>query len=428
MPIKRVSTAFSRLQQKVKDLQNRFQKISDEDPAEELVELPSETGVQKVLVEISLWSATKILLLVAGFYLAFAFLERITSILILLFVSVFFATALNPGVDRMEKAGVPRGVGVILLMIVVISVFLGILGGVIPIIGGEVAKMWEGLTEFARKLSQEDFSTLPLWLQNSIEDVIPIVRDYINQISPSELQSAITNFARDNLGASLGQFGTVAGKGLGFIFAIFGGIFQTLLVIILTFFLVVEKGNIGRFFVRLFPKKYERYILQKAGAVQRKVGEWVHGQIILFAIIALIAYIGLTILGIEYALTLALIAGLAEFIPYVGPFIAFASAAPVAFNDSLSIGIATMLFYVGIQMVEGNILVPLVMKKAVGISPIVTIIAMLIGWEFLGIMGMILAVPVASVLSLFIDDYSPHGRRKTSKNQKALPFQKKIEE
>lgn len=412
MAIKKISNIFTSLKSKIRNVRESFGKTEDVDttPAPRIT-LPEHEKANRMVIEISLWSAMKVILLVFVAFLAFSFLERITSVLVLLFVSIFFAITLTPGVDRMERWGVPRGLATIFLMILVLSVFFGILGGMIPIIAGEVANMWQGLIDFATTLSQEDFSALPMWMQDILRDVVPIIREYLSGVSPEELQDTITNFARSNFTNYLEKVGDVAGKGLAIVATIFGGIFQTVLVFILTFFLVLEKGDISTFFVQLFPRRYEAYIYEKGLEIKKKISEWVHGQVLIFLIIGVIAYIGLSLIGVKYALTLALIAGLAEFIPYAGPFLAFATAAPVAFNQSLSTGLITMFFYIGIQMVDGNIIIPMVMRKAVGVSPVVTIIAMLIGWEFLGIMGMILAVPVASVVSLFVEDYTPNDRR-----------------
>jgi len=416
MAFNRFSAPFRALQKKIRQLQERLVRYEDEKETspEQQLNLPQDAAATpRAVVEISIWSAVKIILLIFLALLAFYFLERITSILILLFISTFFAITLTPGVDRLERWRIPRPLGTVLLMILVVSVFLGILGAMIPIIAGEVAKMWQGLTDFAVSLSQEDFSSLPAWLRGILQEIIPVIREYVSGISPAELQNTIANFARDNLGNYLQQVGSVAGKGFSLVVTLLGGIFQVVLVLILTFFMVVDKGDISTFFVQLFPKRYEAYFLQKGDEIKKKISEWVHGQVLVFLIVGCIAYIGLNIIGIPYALTLALIAGLSEFVPYVGPFIAFASAAPVAFNVSLSTGLITMLFYIGIQMVDGNFIIPMVMKRAVGISPVVTIIAMLIGWEFLGVMGMILAVPVASVVLIFIGEYTPHDRRKS---------------
>ncbi|MBI5414307.1 AI-2E family transporter [Candidatus Peregrinibacteria bacterium] len=411
MPIKHLSNAFARLQQKIQNLQARLLNNERETHVlEKNSRLPSEEKIERIIFEFSSWSVVKVVMIILTAFLMVSFLGRITNILLLLFFSAFLAIVFNPGVNRLEKWHIPRPVGFFVLLILIFSFFVGILGGLIPIIAEEVAKMWEGITLFAKKLGDEDFSGLPIWMQEVIKNAIPVIENYLKQVDPAELQTTITNFVTDNVGGYFEQFTTVAGKGLSFLAAVLGGIFQFVLVIILTFFLVVEKENITDFFVKLFPKKYEEYILLKSRMVHRKISEWIHGQIVLFFVIGIIAYVGLSIIGIKYAVTLALIAGLGEFLPYIGPIFALASAAPVAFNESFSVGIATVIFYISIQLIDGNIIIPLIMKKTVGISPVVTIIAMLIGWEFLGIVGMMMAVPLASVVSVFVSDYSPRDR------------------
>lgn len=427
MPIQHMKKIFSALQKKVIRFQKRLIRTEKETKKlEGEVDLPHESRIEKVIVEFSIWSVVKVVFVVAVSLLLITFLGRITSILLTLFVSGFLAITLNPGVDRMARWRIPRGIGCVFLMFLVLSVFLGVLGGIVPIIGGEVARMWAGIIEFAGKLKTQDFSSFPGWFQSILEGVIPVVDNALQSVNPDEIQSTITNFLTNNLEGYLDRVTSLAGKGLSLIAAIFGGIFQFFLVLILTFFLVVEKGTISTFFVQLFPVRYENYILNKAAAVHKKISDWVHGQILLFFIIGLIAYVGLTIIGVKYAVTLALIAGLAEFFPYVGPIIAFTSAAPVAFNESFAVGIATLCLYAGIQFVEGNIIMPLVMKKAVGLSPIVTLVSMLIGWEFLGILGMILAVPIASVAAIFIEEYSSRDREEIERRNKKILKSKKL--
>jgi predicted PurR-regulated permease PerM len=139
--------------------------------------------------------------------------------------------------------------------------------------------------------------------------------------------------------------------------------------------------------------------------MQEKIAKWVHGQVLLFFLIGGITYIGLQIIGVPYALTLALIAGFAEFLPYIGPPIAFLSAAPFAFGQGVETGLFVIGLYIFIQIIEGNVLVPLVMEKTVGISPIVSILAILIGFTLLGIPGAIVAIPIVAMIQIFIGDY-----------------------
>ena len=140
----------------------------------------------------------------------------------------------------------------------------------------------------------------------------------------------------------------------------------------------------------------------------------------LFFIIGTIAYISLQIIGVKYALTLAMVFGIAEFLPYLGPILSFLISAPIAFNESITSGLALVVFCIGLQFVEGNFIVPLVMKRSVGLPPVVTIIALIAGASFSNIinpiLGMILAVPVATILSIFVRDYTMRNTGNREKN------------
>jgi predicted PurR-regulated permease PerM len=112
-----------------------------------------------------------------------------------------------------------------------------------------------------------------------------------------------------------------------------------------------------------------------------------------------------SLLNIEYAITLGFIAGIAEFIPYIGPLITFIIGIPLAFGESIEVGIIFLIFFICLQFIEGNILVPLVMEKVIGISAITTILSLLIGYQTLGILGAIIAIPISSIISIFIFDF-----------------------
>jgi len=146
--------------------------------------------------------------------------------------------------------------------------------------------------------------------------------------------------------------------------------------------------------------------------MQEKMAGWIHGQMILFLVMGGFTWAVLSWLEVPYALTLAFIAGLAEFVPYLGPLFSFSVSAPLAFGQGIDIGLAVVIFFAVLQAIEGNILVPFVMNKAVGVSPLVTILAMLIGFEFLGILGAIMAVPLASILSIFLFDIRKVEKKK----------------
>jgi predicted PurR-regulated permease PerM len=134
------------------------------------------------------------------------------------------------------------------------------------------------------------------------------------------------------------------------------------------------------------------------------MGYWLLGQLILSVVVFGVVFIGLTILKVEYALLLALIAGLLEIIPYIGPFIAGAITAFFAFLQSPGLALAAVIFFVVVQELEGHVLVPIIMSKSVGLNPVMVILAILIGGSLGGVVGALIAVPIASGVSVFVTD------------------------
>ena len=145
------------------------------------------------------------------------------------------------------------------------------------------------------------------------------------------------------------------------------------------------------------------------------MGEWIRGQLLLAVAMGILTFIFFSIIKLDYALTLSMLSALAEFIPYFGPIITFTSAALIALNQDPVLVIWLIPAYTILQLLEGNVLVPLIVGRAVGLNPIVVIFALLTGASLgytlgggvgLAVVGMIIAVPTANIISLFVEDYT----------------------
>lgn len=159
------------------------------------------------------------------------------------------------------------------------------------------------------------------------------------------------------------------------------------------------------------PTKYQPYFTHLANRMQMKIGKWLRGQLFLSLIIFLLSWLGLSVLGVKYALVLAVFAGVTELIPYFGPFIGGVPAVLIAFTQSPTLAILVIVLYVVIQLIENHVLVPKVMQKAVGLNPVVTIIVILIGAKLAGILGIILAVPVTTALGVAAKDLIEYKKK-----------------
>ena len=216
-------------------------------------------------------------------------------------------------------------------------------------------------------------------------------------------------------GTSAGAFRTAS--------YIFGGALSFLLIIVLSFYLAVQEDGVGDFLRIISPVKYHDYITDLWKRSQGKIGNWLQGQLLLCVMIALLVYLGLMILGIKHALLLAFVAGFFELIPIFGPILSAIPAVLVAFTTGGTSGALVVVgLYLIIHQFENNLLYPLVVKKIVGISPILVILALTIGFKLAGFLGAILAVPLASALLEYVHDVEKdkHNSRLAAAEAKSM--------
>ncbi len=175
-------------------------------------------------------------------------------------------------------------------------------------------------------------------------------------------------------------------------------------MLILTFYLLVEGNRLLDSLVRILPREERARGRVLARVITEKVSAWLGGQLLLGAIIGTTAAIGLWLIGIPYFYVLALIAGIGELIPVVGPVLSALPAIGVALSVSPTLALAVIVFYFFQQQFENHVLVPKVMSKQVGVSPVTVIVALLLGGSLLGLLGAILAVPSAAIVQLLFEE------------------------
>lgn len=187
---------------------------------------------------------------------------------------------------------------------------------------------------------------------------------------------------------------------------IFGGVLNFFLIIVLSFYLVAQEDGISKFLKMITPLKHEQYVIGLWRRSQNKIGLWMQGQLLSSAMVMVLVYIGLLFIGVPHALLLAVLAGVFELIPIFGSIL---SAIPAIFIAYVSGGMTTTLFVAGlylvVQQLEGNVIYPLVMKKIIGVSPMISITALVVGGMLAGFLGVLVAVPVAAAVTEFIADF-----------------------
>lgn len=331
-------------------------------------------------ITISLGTITKTIVIV----LLFGVMFILKDLVLVLLVSIVVASAVEPGTQWFIRRHVPRLFAVILIyLFIAASLASTVFFLLIPL-----------LSESSAFLS--DF---PLYFNANVVS---------NTIGESGFVADLTN--NINLEKAIEQINvlitTVSSNAFGTVTTVFGGLLSFLLMTILSFYLAVEEDGVGKFLKAITTIKHEAYVVDLWKRSQRKIGLWMQGQLVLAIIIGMLTYLGLLIIGIPNALLLACLAAAFEIIPLFGPILASIPAIMIAF---VSGGFPTALVVIGLYLIvhqfENQLIYPLVVKKVVGVSPIVSILALAVGWELAGTVGLILSVPIAAVIIEFFDDF-----------------------
>ena len=333
--------------------------------------------MQNQSIEISLKTIWYTVFILAGAWFLFA----IKDILLLLFLAIIISSAIQPIVDKLEQKKIPRTITTIGIYLIFFLIFSWGIKIIIPILGTELKDL--GIV-------------LGAYLGN-FGDVFKNYADILSTWNIQEQLESIKNSTSDGvtqLGVNI--FSNTVG--------VFTGLFKTMVVMSLSFYMIVKKDGAWGFVKNVVPKKYEQYAIGLIQRIQHQVGRWMIGQFILIGIIFILEYAVLLILHVPLALTLALLGGLLEVVPYIGPTLSIIPAVLIGLTISPWVAVLILIAYILIQQIENHIIIPLLMKKAVGLNPVVIILVLLIGGKLAGIAGLILAVPLAAAVSVIWDD------------------------
>lgn len=285
-------------------------------------------------------------------------LYQVRSIVILVFIAFLLMTAVNPLIRLGAKVKLPA----IIIMLFVYFGLIAILSTVAASLIPAVIEQTKGLSQF-----------VPGYL-HSLEDMLN------TEFDPSVIA---------------GYFNTIPTSLLKFAAGTLSNLIDILALFFISYYLVIERPSLHKYLLKLFPEK-EAEVKAEAlvHAVEKAVGGWVRGEIILMLIIGGLTYFGLVLLGIPYALPLAVLAGTLEVVPNIGPIIAAIPAIFMGFTVSPFAGLGALVMSVLIQQMENNLIVPRVMESATGIKPLITILILMVGYTLGGIQGAILGIPL----------------------------------
>lgn len=289
-------------------------------------------------------------------------LYQVRSIALAVFISVILTLAFDPLVDWLQKRKVPRGLGVLMTYVLIMVLFV-VLGGI-------------GFGSMAQQ-----FKALLYQLKDSADALsgIPTVGPYLRSSAETLLTELTPQAGSGIFKVTISAFSSVA---------------SIVAVLIFTAYLLLDFQSVKALSLSLFSRPARVRVERIIKEVEAKLGSWLRAQLILMLVVGGFTYLGLWLLGVPVALPLALIAGLFEVIPLIGPVISAVPAVIVGFSISPVMGLGVLILYILVQQLENNLFVPKVMQKSVGFNPLVTMLALMIGGKLFGLVGVLLAVPV----------------------------------
>lgn len=325
------------------------------------------------ILDISWGMILKIFIAACGFYI----LYLIRDLLIWFLFAALISILLNPAIDFLQKKKVPRVLGVVFVYLVIFGFLSSSLYLIATPLISEIQHFFYNFPYYFEKFSLP-LRALGLEAFENFETFIKAFEEMLNKMSADILTT---------------------------LFAIFGGIFSTLFVITVSVFVSLEEHSIEKTVVLLSPKKYEAYILSLWQRCQRQVGGWFAARILGCLFVGAISYVAFLMFNVKYPVSLALLAGILEFIPIIGPFITAIIAFMVVSLTSLPQAFFVLLFFIILQQIEGNILTPVLTQKFISLPPSLVLVSLSIGGMLYGVLGAIFCVPLAGMLYEFFRDF-----------------------
>ncbi len=338
---------------------------------------------------ISITTGTFIRAIVVG-AIAYA-LWLLQGLVLLVLTAIVIASAIEPGVTWLIRRGIPRVLSVILMYAGTFGSLFAVVYFFIPPILNDAQGLLSQLPQYLGSLNLQ-FDSLP----------------------SMDSHSAITNEVQGTISTLLSFQDVIAGSGEGafrLLSAVFGGVFAFSLVVVLSFYFAMQERGVEDFLRLITPAQKEEYVVSLWLRAKAKIGLWMQGQVLSSVIGGVLAYLGLVILGIPYAFLLSIFTAAMMLIPVFGSFLSAFPPILLAYSSGgVSLALIVGGLYVIINQFESHIVHPLVVNKVVGIPPLLVILALIVGGELAGFLGIVLAIPFAAALREFLNDFDK-GKR-----------------
>lgn len=350
-----------------------------------LKKMSEKHGSRKIVVEINTKTIVKVFVVIAGILL----LVYLRTVFLMFVVAFILMSALRPAVDWLAKRKVPRSLAVFMVFLVGVALFGTVLYFITPPLVEQV------------KVFVENFPDI-------VKSVLLSIGERFSALSTTLSPDNIDNFFegyRSAMAATPTNFWSSAWNTIETAMGFAGSLISVVMGISLAVYMVIERNRMVNTLLLFFSNEKREHVSEVISKVESKVGAWLRGQLVLCLIIGLVTWLVLTILQVKYAVALGVLAGVLEIIPVVGPIVAAVPVVITAFSLSPWQGIGAFVATIAIQQLENALLVPVVMKRAVGLNPVVTLLAILVGSRLFDVVGAIIAVPFAGIITVLVDEY-----------------------
>ena len=315
--------------------------------------------------------SSNIIFRVIAILLGLWFLYVIKDVILIFLIAIIITAALNPLISSAQKLlRTPRTIVVSMVYIIFFAVIAILVSVIVPTLTKQFEQFGTELPQFISQLLPQ-FIALP-------ED------------------ASFGDVSKQFIGLLNNPFTTTVG--------LLSGIISIVAVVSMSFYMSLQEDGLKKSLLIITPRQHQKYVATLIERIQENFGRWMAGQLVTMLFVGLLYYVALAALGVPYAPLLALIGGLMEIVPYFGPIIASVPAILFGFVQDPIIGFMVALVYMGVNMIENYFLVPKIMNKAIGLHPVWVILALLIGGQIAGIVGIFLAVPLAGAIGVFLKD------------------------
>ena len=320
-----------------------------------------------LVIRVTRQAVVLLLLALLGIWLA----ARLLDVLIVLLLAILLAIAVAPLARRLEAGGVPRGAAILLIYVAVVGVFALTIALLVPLVNTEIDQLQAAFPGYIALLGRYGIPAL-------------------NPFESTQFKSLLSRFA-----LRFGEFALQA------VDVIATGV----VTVVISFFMTVDERFAERVVVRLVPWRYQPATMATLREIGVQLGHWLRAQILIAGIFGTAMAVGLAIMGIPYPVTIGLLGGLVEIIPYVGGVVTVVLASLVALSVNPWLVLVVIAYYLVLANIESHVLFPALMGRAIGLHPLVVVLALFIGAKLLGIVGALLAIPCAVIIQILIDQF-----------------------